>query len=149
MLPPWCSSACPLPHLAGRAGAPFCHGADLCNSLLEAAASVRTLYGLRGRQWARRGSGSALRGKSACRRARSALVAPGRLWGRRGLIPDPSWALWRHGSLRGTVVAVFLMTCKPPLYMGPEYIKYFSDKTIDVSIPSPGGCQGSLPAIPR
>ncbi|XP_035516415.1 thioredoxin-related transmembrane protein 2-B-like [Morone saxatilis] len=23
------------------------------------------------------------------------------------------------------------MTCKPPLYMGPEYIKYFSDKTID------------------
>ncbi|NXA56479.1 TMX2 protein, partial [Nothocercus julius] len=26
---------------------------------------------------------------------------------------------------------VFLMTCKPPLYMGPEYIKYFSDKTID------------------
>nr|KAF6439306.1 thioredoxin related transmembrane protein 2 [Molossus molossus] len=26
---------------------------------------------------------------------------------------------------------VFLMTCKPPLYMGPEYIKYFNDKTID------------------
>ena len=26
------------------------------------------------------------------------------------------------------------MICKPPLYMGPEYIKYFSDKTIDVSI---------------
>lgn len=25
------------------------------------------------------------------------------------------------------------MTCKPPIYMGPEYIKYFSDKTIDVS----------------
>lgn len=25
------------------------------------------------------------------------------------------------------------MTCRPPLYMGPEYIKYFSDKTIDVS----------------
>lgn len=23
------------------------------------------------------------------------------------------------------------MTCKPPLYIGPEYIKYFSDKTID------------------
>ncbi|KAG2464386.1 TMX2B protein, partial [Polypterus senegalus] len=23
------------------------------------------------------------------------------------------------------------MTCKPPLYMGPEYVKYFSDKTID------------------
>uniref|UniRef100_A0A8C3CCX7 Thioredoxin related transmembrane protein 2 n=1 Tax=Cairina moschata TaxID=8855 RepID=A0A8C3CCX7_CAIMO len=27
--------------------------------------------------------------------------------------------------------SIFLMTCKPPLYMGPEYIKYFSDKTID------------------
>lgn len=27
----------------------------------------------------------------------------------------------------------FVMTCKPPLYMGPEYIKYFSDKTMDVS----------------
>uniref|UniRef100_A0A3P9IE57 Thioredoxin-related transmembrane protein 2a n=1 Tax=Oryzias latipes TaxID=8090 RepID=A0A3P9IE57_ORYLA len=27
--------------------------------------------------------------------------------------------------------ATFVMTCKPPLYMGPEYIKYFSDKTID------------------
>lgn len=32
---------------------------------------------------------------------------------------------------------VFLMTCKPPLYMGPEYIKYFSDKTIDVSARPP------------
>lgn len=38
------------------------------------------------------------------------------------------------------------MTCKPPLYMGPEYIKYFSDKTIDVSIPSRGA--GTLPAAP-
>lgn len=37
-------------------------------------------------------------------------------------------------GFRVAVVAVFLMTCKPPLYMGPEYIKYFSDKTIDVSI---------------
>uniref|UniRef100_A0A8P4KJ44 Thioredoxin-related transmembrane protein 2a n=1 Tax=Dicentrarchus labrax TaxID=13489 RepID=A0A8P4KJ44_DICLA len=27
--------------------------------------------------------------------------------------------------------ATFIMTCKPPLYMGPEYIKYFSDTTID------------------
>uniref|UniRef100_G3Q112 Thioredoxin-related transmembrane protein 2a n=1 Tax=Gasterosteus aculeatus TaxID=69293 RepID=G3Q112_GASAC len=27
--------------------------------------------------------------------------------------------------------ATCVMTCKPPLYMGPEYIKYFSDKTID------------------
>lgn len=40
-------------------------------------------------------------------------------------------------GLRAAVVAVFLMTCKPPLYMGPEYIKYFSDKTIDVSIICP------------
>lgn len=38
---------------------------------------------------------------------------------------------------------VFLMTCKPPLYMGPEYIKYFSDETIDVSALSPL-CLGSL-----
>lgn len=30
--------------------------------------------------------------------------------------------------------SAFVMTCRPPLYMGPEYIKYFSDKTIDVSI---------------
>lgn len=29
--------------------------------------------------------------------------------------------------------SAFVMTCKPPLYMGPEYIKYLSDKTIDVS----------------
>ncbi|KAH1170864.1 hypothetical protein KIL84_006482 [Mauremys mutica] len=35
------------------------------------------------------------------------------------------------------VLSVFLMTCKPPLYLGPEYIKYFSDKTIDVSIGCP------------
>uniref|UniRef100_A0A8B9M4R9 Thioredoxin related transmembrane protein 2 n=1 Tax=Accipiter nisus TaxID=211598 RepID=A0A8B9M4R9_9AVES len=42
--------------------------------------------------------------------------------------PGPS-RCW--GGLRGAVIAVFLMTCKPPLYMGPEYIKYFSDKTID------------------
>lgn len=38
---------------------------------------------------------------------------------------------------------VFLMTCKPPLYMGPEYIKYFSDKTIDVST----GCSGRLSTV--
>lgn len=36
-------------------------------------------------------------------------------------------------SVGSVSVSVFLMTCKPPLYMGPEYIKYFSDKTIDVS----------------
>lgn len=54
---------------------------------------------------------------------------------------------------RLAVVAVFLMTCKPPLYMGPEYIKYFSDKTIDVSISSPRragtGGRGAVPAGPR
>ncbi|XP_064782259.1 thioredoxin-related transmembrane protein 2-B-like [Oncorhynchus masou masou] len=37
----------------------------------------------------------------------------------------------RIGLLYLTLCIVFLMTCKPPLYMGPEYIKYFSDKTID------------------
>lgn len=39
-------------------------------------------------------------------------------------------------------VSVFLMTCKPPLYMGPEYIKYFSDKTIDVSTSGRVGGRG-------
>ncbi|XP_020830147.1 thioredoxin-related transmembrane protein 2 isoform X3 [Phascolarctos cinereus] len=37
----------------------------------------------------------------------------------------------RMGLLYVTLCIVFLMTCKPPLYMGPEYIKYFNDKTID------------------
>ncbi|KAF0037973.1 hypothetical protein F2P81_010847 [Scophthalmus maximus] len=37
----------------------------------------------------------------------------------------------RLGLLYLTLCILFLMTCKPPLYMGPEYIKYFSDKTID------------------
>ncbi|XP_007952045.1 thioredoxin-related transmembrane protein 2 [Orycteropus afer afer] len=37
----------------------------------------------------------------------------------------------RMGLLYITLCIVFLMTCKPPLYMGPEHIKYFSDKTID------------------
>ncbi|KPP73625.1 thioredoxin-related transmembrane protein 2-B-like [Scleropages formosus] len=37
----------------------------------------------------------------------------------------------RLGLLYLTLCIVFLMTCKPPLYMGPEYIKYFSDKTMD------------------
>ncbi|KAG7458496.1 hypothetical protein MATL_G00220770 [Megalops atlanticus] len=40
----------------------------------------------------------------------------------------------RMGLLYLTLCIVFLMTCKPPLYMGPEYIKYFSDKTIDEEI---------------
>ncbi|NXV94059.1 TMX2 protein, partial [Calonectris borealis] len=48
----------------------------------------------------------------------------------------------RMGLLYLTLCIVFLMTCKPPLYMGPEYIKYFSDKTIDVSIPSLGDAGG-------
>ncbi|XP_056130837.1 thioredoxin-related transmembrane protein 2-A [Lampris incognitus] len=37
----------------------------------------------------------------------------------------------RLGILYLTLCVAFVMTCKPPLYMGPEYIKYFSDKTID------------------
>ncbi|KAM6465985.1 thioredoxin-related transmembrane protein 2 [Python bivittatus] len=37
----------------------------------------------------------------------------------------------RMGLLYLTLCLVFLMTCKPPLYLGPEHIKYFSDKTID------------------
>ncbi|XP_067915921.1 thioredoxin-related transmembrane protein 2-B [Heterodontus francisci] len=37
----------------------------------------------------------------------------------------------RMGLLYLTLCVVFLMTCKPPLYMGPEYITYFNDKTID------------------
>ncbi|XP_074504861.1 thioredoxin-related transmembrane protein 2-A isoform X2 [Sebastes fasciatus] len=37
----------------------------------------------------------------------------------------------RLGILYMALCVAFLMTCKPPLYMGPEYIKYFSDKTID------------------
>lgn len=47
-----------------------------------------------------------------------------------------------HGSV---LCLVFLMTCKPPLYLGPEYIKYFNDKTIDVSVLcnlGPWGCCG-------
>ncbi|XP_030041997.1 thioredoxin-related transmembrane protein 2 [Microcaecilia unicolor] len=42
----------------------------------------------------------------------------------------------RMGLLYLTLCLVFLMTCKPPLYMGPEYIKYFNDKTIDEEIES-------------
>ncbi|XP_041029908.1 thioredoxin-related transmembrane protein 2-like isoform X1 [Carcharodon carcharias] len=37
----------------------------------------------------------------------------------------------RMGLLYLTLCVVFLMICKPPLYMGPEYITYFNDKTID------------------
>ncbi|XP_040292321.1 thioredoxin-related transmembrane protein 2 [Bufo bufo] len=42
----------------------------------------------------------------------------------------------RMGLLYVTLCLVFLMTCKPPLYMGPEHIKYFSDKTIEEEIQS-------------
>ncbi|KAL4641706.1 thioredoxin-related transmembrane protein 2 [Arapaima gigas] len=44
----------------------------------------------------------------------------------------------RLGLLYLTLCIVFLMTCKPPLYMGPEYIKYFSDKTIDEELDRDG-----------
>ncbi|XP_025998224.1 thioredoxin-related transmembrane protein 2-A [Astatotilapia calliptera] len=37
----------------------------------------------------------------------------------------------RFGILYLALCLAFVMTCQPPLYMGPEYIKYFSDKTID------------------
>ncbi|CDQ90737.1 unnamed protein product [Oncorhynchus mykiss] len=37
----------------------------------------------------------------------------------------------RLGFLYFLLCIAFFMTCKPPLYMGPEYIKYFSEKTID------------------
>ncbi|XP_040028584.2 thioredoxin-related transmembrane protein 2-A [Gasterosteus aculeatus] len=37
----------------------------------------------------------------------------------------------RLGIVYLALCVAFVMTCKPPLYMGPEYIKYFSDKTID------------------
>ncbi|NWW27117.1 TMX2 protein, partial [Falcunculus frontatus] len=56
----------------------------------------------------------------------------------------------RMGLLYLTLCIVFLMTCKPPLYMGPEYIKYFSDKTIDVSIsPTLGALGGSAHRTPK
>lgn len=38
---------------------------------------------------------------------------------------------FRLGILYVALCLAFVMTCKPPLYMGPEYIKYFSEKTID------------------
>ncbi|XP_062851406.1 thioredoxin-related transmembrane protein 2-B isoform X2 [Trichomycterus rosablanca] len=44
----------------------------------------------------------------------------------------------RMGLLYLTLCIVLLMTCKPPLYMGPEYIKYFSDKTIDEELERDG-----------
>lgn len=37
----------------------------------------------------------------------------------------------RLGILYLALCVALVMTCKPPIYMGPEYIKYFSDKTID------------------
>ncbi|XP_064875788.1 thioredoxin-related transmembrane protein 2-like [Oncorhynchus nerka] len=40
----------------------------------------------------------------------------------------------RLGFLYFLLCIAFVMTCKPPLYMGPEYIKYFSEKTIDANV---------------
>ncbi|XP_062381301.1 thioredoxin-related transmembrane protein 2-A [Sardina pilchardus] len=37
----------------------------------------------------------------------------------------------RLGLFYLALCLVFVMTCKPPIYMGPEYITYFSDKTIE------------------
>lgn len=37
----------------------------------------------------------------------------------------------RLGLLYLALCVVFVMTCKPPMYVGPEYITYFSDKTIE------------------
>ncbi|XP_075698423.1 LOW QUALITY PROTEIN: thioredoxin-related transmembrane protein 2 [Rhinoderma darwinii] len=42
----------------------------------------------------------------------------------------------RMGLLYVTLCLVFLMTCKPPLYLGPEHIKYFNDKTIEEEMQS-------------
>ncbi|KAK5605852.1 Thioredoxin- transmembrane protein 2-B [Crenichthys baileyi] len=44
----------------------------------------------------------------------------------------------RLGILYLALCVAFVMTCKPPLYMGPEYIKYFSDKTIDEELQRDG-----------
>nr|XP_046151514.1 thioredoxin-related transmembrane protein 2-A isoform X2 [Oncorhynchus gorbuscha]XP_046151515.1 thioredoxin-related transmembrane protein 2-A isoform X2 [Oncorhynchus gorbuscha] len=40
----------------------------------------------------------------------------------------------RLGFLYFLLCIAFVMTCKPPLYMGTEYIKYFSEKTIDANV---------------
>ncbi|XP_053179188.1 thioredoxin-related transmembrane protein 2-A [Scomber japonicus] len=37
----------------------------------------------------------------------------------------------RLGILYLALCVAFVMTCKAPVYVGPEYIKYFSDQTID------------------
>ncbi|KAM6953362.1 thioredoxin-related transmembrane protein 2-B-like [Aplochiton taeniatus] len=44
----------------------------------------------------------------------------------------------RLGILYLAMCIAFVMTCKPPMYMGPEYIKYFSDKTIDEELEKDG-----------
>ncbi|XP_043089157.1 thioredoxin-related transmembrane protein 2-A isoform X1 [Puntigrus tetrazona] len=44
----------------------------------------------------------------------------------------------RLGLLYLTLCVVFLITCKPPIYMGPECIKYFSDSTIDEELQRDG-----------
>ncbi|XP_075913149.1 thioredoxin-related transmembrane protein 2-like isoform X3 [Petromyzon marinus] len=37
----------------------------------------------------------------------------------------------RLGLIYLVACLVFVVTCRPPLYMGPEYIKYFSDRTLE------------------
>ncbi|XP_028824105.1 thioredoxin-related transmembrane protein 2-A isoform X1 [Denticeps clupeoides] len=37
----------------------------------------------------------------------------------------------RLGLLYLSLCVVFMVTCKPPVYMGPEYTTYFTDRTID------------------
>ncbi|KAI7801387.1 thioredoxin-related transmembrane protein 2-A [Triplophysa rosa] len=44
----------------------------------------------------------------------------------------------RLGLLYLTLCVVFMIACKPPIYMGPEYIKYFSDTTIDEELQRDG-----------
>ncbi|XP_058654609.1 thioredoxin-related transmembrane protein 2-A isoform X2 [Onychostoma macrolepis] len=44
----------------------------------------------------------------------------------------------RLGLLYLTLCVVFLITCKPPIFMGPEYITYFSDSTIDEELQRDG-----------
>ncbi|XP_034036926.1 thioredoxin-related transmembrane protein 2-A [Thalassophryne amazonica] len=44
----------------------------------------------------------------------------------------------RFGILYLILCAAFVMTCKPPVYMGPEYIKYFSAETIDEELQRDG-----------
>ncbi|XP_062856983.1 thioredoxin-related transmembrane protein 2-A [Trichomycterus rosablanca] len=44
----------------------------------------------------------------------------------------------RFGLVYLTLCVVFLITCKPPIYTGPESIKYFNDKTLDEELERDG-----------